>query len=54
VRVNEALLLEVDGPMLKHGIQEMHGTTIHTPKNVSQKPDQELLSITFDEFLQSA
>ena len=54
VRVNADLLLEVDGPMLKHGIQEMHGMKIHTPRSASQKPDQELLSITFEKFLQSA
>ena len=54
VRINEELLLEVDGPMLKHGIQEMHGTTIHTPKSATQKPDQELLAITYEKFLQSA
>lgn len=54
VRVNEGLLLEVDGPMLKHGIQEMHGTQIHVPKPATQKPDKELLAITFEDFLKSA
>ena len=28
VRINQKLLDEVDGPMLKHGLKEMHGTTI--------------------------
>jgi len=54
VRVNEALLLEVDGPMLKHGIQEMHGTQIHIPRQKIQQPDKELLAITFENFLQTA
>lgn len=54
VRVNEGLLLEVDGPMLKHGIQEMHGTQIHIPKQKVQQPDKELLAITFENFLKSA
>ncbi len=54
VRVNEGLLLEVDGPMLKHGIQEMHGTQIHIPRQKIQQPDKELLAITFENFLQTA
>jgi putative restriction endonuclease len=54
VKVNAGLLLEVDGPMLKHGIQEMHGTQIHVPKQALQRPDKELLAITFENFLQTA
>jgi putative restriction endonuclease len=54
VHVNAELLLEVDGPMLKHGIQAMHGTQIHTPHSAKQKPDKELLAITYDSFLKSA
>ena len=54
VRVNEGLLLEVDGPMLKHGIQAMHGTQIHVPKQSVQRPDKELLSITYEDFLKTA
>jgi len=54
VKVNSDVLLEVDGPMLKHGIQAMHDITIHTPGQVSKRPDRELLEITFNEFLKSA
>lgn len=54
VRVNAGLLLEVDGPMLKHGIQEMHGLQIHTPKSHSEKPDKDLLAIKYDEFIRAA
>ncbi|HEX5332141.1 MAG TPA: HNH endonuclease, partial [Cellulomonas sp.] len=32
VRINKALLLEIDGPMLRHGLQEMHGRPIGIPQ----------------------
>lgn len=54
VKVNADLLLEVDGPMLKHGIQEMHNTQILLPDNKNKRPDQELLAITFEKFQKSA
>ena len=31
VQINTRLSLEVDGPMLKHGLQEMHGSIIRVP-----------------------
>jgi putative restriction endonuclease len=54
VKVNEKLLLEVDGPMLKHGIQEMHNTQILLPESKKLQPDRELLAITFEKFQKSA
>lgn len=51
VRVNKDLLLEKDGPMLKHGIQEMDGRSLYVPKHSSQRPDRDRLSLRFDEFL---
>ena len=52
--VNADLLNEVDGPMLKHGIQEMHGATIHLPRSAKLKPDKERLDIRFREFLNAS
>ena len=40
VRINQKLLDEVDGPMLKHGLKEMHGTTIAVPR--SRRPNRTL------------
>ena len=50
VQINAALLGEVDGPMLKHGLQEMHGATIVLPTNPSERPDRERLQTRFELF----
>ena len=50
VRVNARLLDEVDGPMLLHGLQEMHGTRIFEPKRAADKPAKDRLDVRFREF----
>jgi putative restriction endonuclease len=52
VHVNRDLLDEVDGPMLKHGLQEMNGHTILLPKRVMERPERDRLARRFDEFIQ--
>ncbi len=52
--VNSNLLNEIDGPMLKHGIQEMHGASIHLPRSEKLKPDRERLDVRFREFLDAS
>jgi putative restriction endonuclease len=54
VRINQRLLDEVDGPMLKHGLQEMHGSTISVPRNQAEKPDPERLERRYEVFLQAS
>ena len=54
VRINQRLLDEVDGPMLRHGLQEMHGTTISVPRSRSAKPDPNRLHQRFEAFLQAS
>jgi putative restriction endonuclease len=49
--VNADLLNEIDGPMLRHGIQEMNGSTIKLPHSTKLKPDTDRLAIRFHEFL---
>lgn len=51
VRVNRGLLREVDGPMLKHGLQEMDGRTLHVPVKGSDQPDRDRLDQRFQGFL---
>lgn len=51
VSINSALLQEVDGPMLKHGIQEMHGRMLALPKKPAEKPDRENLDFRYREFV---
>ncbi|MDQ7991771.1 MAG: HNH endonuclease [Propionicimonas sp.] len=54
VRVDDRLLAEVDGPMLRHGIQEMHGTALTVPPRRRDQPDRERLERRFAEFLRHA
>jgi putative restriction endonuclease len=49
--VRKDILDEKDGPMLKHGLQEMHGRKIILPRNNIDKPNRENLAIKFDEFM---
>ena len=52
VSINEAILREVDGPMLKHGIQEFHGASLRVlPAKVSEQPDPERLMLRYERFL---
>lgn len=52
VRINDEVLNEVDGPMLRHGIQEFHGRTLMVlPQRRSELPDRSLLEQRFQAFL---
>lgn len=51
VQVREDILREVDGPMLRHGIQERHGRRLMAlPHARSEMPDTGLLETAFDRF----
>lgn len=50
VNVREDILNEIDGPMLKFGIQQMHGNKLILPTNISSRPSKELLDIRYKEF----
>lgn len=50
VVVNPQLLDEVDGPMLKHGLQEMHGSQLRLPRRQASRPDPKRLEVRFAEF----
>ncbi len=51
VRINDALLLEVDGPMLKHGLQEMNNREIFVPIRPTERPSRDGLAQRFAEFV---
>lgn len=53
VHIDEALLEEIDGPMLQHGLKEMHLTEITTPSLRANKPDKDKLAQRFELFLAS-
>jgi putative restriction endonuclease len=54
VRVNRRLLEEIDGPMLQHGLQAMHGRGIEPPVRPRDRPDAERLDRRFQRFLVAA
>ncbi len=50
VEVRPDVLAETDGPMLIHGLQEMHGLRLVVPKEESQQPDPERLEARYQLF----
>ncbi len=50
VHVRQDILREKDGPMLKHGIQELNGSRLILPRRPADKPDQDRLSQRFEAF----
>ena len=43
VQVRADVLEEVDGPMLRHGLQDVHGWRLELPTRLVDRPDRELL-----------
>ncbi len=54
VAINHDLMEEVDGPMLRHGLQEMNGRRVELPTRRSDWPDRQRLAARFEDFLASA
>jgi putative restriction endonuclease len=50
VHVREDILREKDGPMLKHGLQEVAGSRLILPKRNDLWPNQDFLAERFDRF----
>lgn len=50
IHINRDLLAEKDGPMLKHGLQEMHGASIVLPRARRDRPAVDKLAERFDVF----
>jgi putative restriction endonuclease len=50
VHIREEILEEVDGPMLKHGLQEVHGTRLLLPRREEHRPNRDFLAQRFAEF----
>lgn len=50
IKVREDILMETDGPMLKHGIQELQNQKIILPYNRNLWPDQDRLAIRYAKF----
>jgi putative restriction endonuclease len=50
IEVQPAILREIDGPMLRHGLQEMHGSHLSIPRSRASQPDPERLEYRYQEF----
>ncbi len=50
VHIRKDLLDEIDGPMLKHGFQELDLTNITLPSRKKDRPDRDRLADRFDRF----
>lgn len=50
IEVRGDILKEIDGPMLKYGIQEMHGNRIILPHSSAKRPDRDFLAKRFERF----
>jgi putative restriction endonuclease len=50
VVIDHDLLQEIDGPMLEHGIQAMHGQRLSVPRRRADQPSPELLAWRFERF----
>lgn len=55
VRINAEVLSEIDGPMLRHGIQEFHRRQLMVlPERRTERPDRSLLEERFQAFLDAS
>lgn len=50
VEVRRDILDEVDGPMLRYGLQRMAGVELHVPQQASQRPDREAIAQRYEDF----
>jgi putative restriction endonuclease len=54
IRLSSEVLAEVDGPMLRYGLQEFHGQALRVvPKSKADQPDPDRLSARFETFLRA-
>lgn len=50
IHLRQDVLEEHDGPMLKHGLQELHGSNLVLPDRKADCPKKEYLEVRFSEF----
>jgi len=52
IHIRRDLLVETDGPMLQHGLKEMHRARLTVPSRVADRPDRDGLAERFERFLE--
>ncbi len=50
IHLRQDVLDEHDGPMLLHGLQEIHGSAIETPRDKAKRPNRDFLAERFERF----
>lgn len=50
IEIRDDVLHKIDGPMLRYGLQEHHGTTLVLPRSKPDRPDPERLELRYAEF----
>jgi putative restriction endonuclease len=50
VHIGRRLLNEIDGPMLRTGLQGFHGASIALPRRREERPDPDRLAVRFERF----
>jgi putative restriction endonuclease len=50
IEVRKDILEESDGPMLRHGLQEIQGSRILAPRSESMRPNSEFLEVRYELF----
>jgi putative restriction endonuclease len=53
VKVRKDILEEIDGPMLKYGLQSLDKGNLILPGNLKDYPDKERLDFRFNQFLKA-
>jgi putative restriction endonuclease len=54
VHIAGRLLREIDGPMLRTGLQEFHGDSIAVPRRRQDRPDPHRLELRFERFVRAS
>ncbi len=52
IRIRTDLLKEKDGPMLRHGLQALHGRSLVLPRKREHRPDRDALAERYSRFLE--
>lgn len=50
VHIRRDVLFEVDGPMLRHGLQELHGSSLILPRRAEHRPNRDFLQERYERF----
>ncbi len=54
IEVRDDVLREVDGPMLRHGLQDVHGWRLEVPRRIAERPDRDKLAERYARFRQAS